>query len=473
MKPDGKFLLTIITFCCFMLLSDPSMADNCATYDKVWSSTICTSGITWASHDWWTAEKSFVATGIEVRSEVVTSGTWIRIRVNDTIVAQWFADVGMDIHTETITIEVHAGDSITYAHGGDSGCVTGPFQVKFCAPDGPVISTNPIALQENELLPGTSFAGPGSKCVGIAAAGDNLFITDNMDYKIYQTDLDGSVVYFFDVPAGTHRSPSCIEYHEGSLWLSDSGDELIYNLSTSGAILNSFTAPGEAASGIAFNGSILWHVDFYDDILYKLDTGGNILDQIAMDVSGQSYGDLSFDGTYLWLLREDIYKIYRIDFNGNQVGYSYDLPSSTISAISVDGETVWLADKSSNTIYRSGVPAPVPVGNSSTRSLTIQNNGNQYLSISALAVTGPDAQDFSIESNLCSGTGIPPEGTCTVDIVFTPSSAGASTATLMISSNDPTTPVKTVLIEGNTFDYLLSQEAPIPTITPVYNLLLH
>ncbi len=75
----------------------------------------------------------------------------------------------------------------------------------------------------------------------------------------------------------------------------------------------------------------------------------------------------------------------------------------------------------------------VIVGNSSERSITIQNNGNPSLRIGT--ITAPSAP-YTIVTDLCSGTILPLGGTCALTVRISPSSTGSFNSTLTIPSND-------------------------------------
>ncbi len=95
--------------------------------------TYCVRDGLWEHFDCGTADAALSAQSIEVTSTVANDDTYIRILVNDSTVAQWHAGVGPDVHVENLSVDISAGDTITYSFGNDSyGCVEDPFQVKFC-----------------------------------------------------------------------------------------------------------------------------------------------------------------------------------------------------------------------------------------------------------------------------------------------------------------------------------------------------
>jgi FG-GAP-like repeat len=86
------------------------------------------------------------------------------------------------------------------------------------------------------------------------------------------------------------------------------------------------------------------------------------------------------------------------------------------------------------------------VGGVTTVPLAITNSGNYGLPVSSLAVSGADAADFSV--NGCTGAPIAPGAACDAQVRFAPSRAGAESATLTISSDDPAQPSVTVALSG-------------------------
>ena len=81
----------------------------------------------------------------------------------------------------------------------------------------------------------------------------------------------------------------------------------------------------------------------------------------------------------------------------------------------------------------------VVVGSSSgAQTFTVTNTGTANLIIGTITLTGTDPTQFSKQNDNCSGHTIAPSGTCTVQAVFSPTSAGGKSANLSIPSNAPT-----------------------------------
>lgn len=77
----------------------------------------------------------------------------------------------------------------------------------------------------------------------------------------------------------------------------------------------------------------------------------------------------------------------------------------------------------------------VQTGTSSTEVVTLAN-GTNTLDISNIAVSGPDAEDFS-DFSTCGAT-VPPTIVCTFTVTFTPASTGTETATVTVTESSGT-----------------------------------
>ena len=83
----------------------------------------------------------------------------------------------------------------------------------------------------------------------------------------------------------------------------------------------------------------------------------------------------------------------------------------------------------------------VNVGSSSAaQTFTITSTGTAGLVIGTISLTGTNASEFSKQNDNCSGQTVAPSGSCTVQAVFSPTSAGGKSTNLSIQSNVPGSP---------------------------------
>ncbi len=120
-------------------------------------------------------------------------------------------------------------------------------------------------------------------------------------------------------------------------------------------------------------------------------------------------------------------------------------------------------------------PTTISFGNqqegvtSAPEGVEVFNNGNLGLTIGAVTISGPNAGDFAITSNLCSGTTVPPNVTaCGVSVAFTPSTTGAETGSLEFADDAAGTPQSVGLTgTGTGFSMALAPGASASaTVTP-------
>lgn len=97
-------------------------------------------------------------------------------------------------------------------------------------------------------------------------------------------------------------------------------------------------------------------------------------------------------------------------------------------------------------------PAALAFGDSpqqfpKTLSLLLENGGQATLSLGAATLDGPQAAMFKL------GTAVPAQlvaaATATIPLIFTPTAAGAASATLHLASDDPDSPVLDVPVSGS------------------------
>jgi FG-GAP-like repeat/Abnormal spindle-like microcephaly-assoc'd, ASPM-SPD-2-Hydin len=105
------------------------------------------------------------------------------------------------------------------------------------------------------------------------------------------------------------------------------------------------------------------------------------------------------------------------------------------------------------------------------KSVTLTNSGNTALAISKVAVTGSAASQF-VPTNAC-GASVAAGASCTISVVFTPTSTGNQSASLAITDDAPGSP-QTVSLSGAGNGFSLSASTPSVTVpagsSATYNL---
>ena len=77
---------------------------------------------------------------------------------------------------------------------------------------------------------------------------------------------------------------------------------------------------------------------------------------------------------------------------------------------------------------------------SAPQSVTLTNVGTGSLTISAVAISGPNASDFTKSADSCTGATVAPQGTCSVSVTFTPSAGGNRGASLNFTDGAANSP---------------------------------
>ena len=93
---------------------------------------------------------------------------------------------------------------------------------------------------------------------------------------------------------------------------------------------------------------------------------------------------------------------------------------------------------------------------SAAQGITVTNTGNANLTITRITVTGSNAGDFA-ETNTCSGS-LAVNGTCAINVTFTPTTAGMRTAGLTLTDSATNSP-QTVSLTG-------TGSTPIASLSP-------
>lgn len=143
---------------------------------------------------------------------------------------------------------------------------------------------------------------------GMAWDGTNLLLT-KYPQILQQYDMDGNAYVFFSSPDSASQGITWGNHH---LWLVGEVTDRIYQLSTSGDVVASFTAPGpfgEGLSWMTFNDKdYLWYMEGSNKTIYLLDVDNSLSSgtsdvALSFSVAGITKGGpqgLAWDGSHLW-----------------------------------------------------------------------------------------------------------------------------------------------------------------------------
>jgi len=90
----------------------------------------------------------------------------------------------------------------------------------------------------------------------------------------------------------------------------------------------------------------------------------------------------------------------------------------------------------------------IPMTGTSVQTVSITNIGNGDLAVTTVTLIGVDRMQYGIQNDNCSGTTLGPNDSCTLEVIFSPTTVGTKTAALHILSNDPYFPVVDVPLYG-------------------------
>ncbi|GAB4389424.1 MAG: hypothetical protein Kow0025_14650 [Thermodesulfovibrionales bacterium] len=112
----------------------------------------------------------------------------------------------------------------------------------------------------------------------------------------------------------------------------------------------------------------------------------------------------------------------------------------------------------------------VATGGTATQTVTVSNAGNAALNIGTIGSANALAAPFAIAADNCSGQTLAQGASCSFDITFSPSAAGAFSDSLDIPSDDPDENPVTVSVSGNGASSASGDIAVTDSVAPAADL---
>lgn len=159
----------------------------------------------------------------------------------------------------------------------------------------------------------------GNSPQGLTYDGYNLWQVDLSGDCYYKKDpVTGSVRAVFGAPGGSDGQPIGLGWDGEWLWLADSrAPEKIWQIDTLGVTQGQIPAPGASPYGLAWAEGFIWVSDNNmggTALIYKLDPAtGQILDSFPCPDGGGSPNGITHDGENLWIAVNSTDTIYQVD----------------------------------------------------------------------------------------------------------------------------------------------------------------
>ena len=202
----------------------------------------------------------------------------------------------------------------------------------------------------------SSFSGPDQYTNGLAWDGTNIWLLGGGYDGFYEITTSGTVINQFKPSEPGGKNANGATFDGTNLWgmflQGTSSPGNVYEYTTSGTYVSTFTCPGTYNIGLTWDGSNLWMSCRGNSMIYQISTSGSVLSSFPVAFSG--IGDMAYDGTNLYFTTGNNRSIVEVTTTGTVVD-TYDLSgisgSFHASALMYDGNNFWVGDNTVDIIY--------------------------------------------------------------------------------------------------------------------------
>jgi hypothetical protein len=202
----------------------------------------------------------------------------------------------------------------------------------------------------------SSFSSPDQYTNGLAWDGTNLWLLGGYYDGFYEITTAGIVLSQFKPSEPGGKNGVGATFDGTNLWgmflLNTGSPGEVYEYTTSGTFISTFTCPGTYDIGLTWDGSNLWMSCRGNQTIYEISTGGSVISSFSVPYSAP--GDMAYDGTNLYFTTGNNRSIVEVTTTGTIVD-TYDLSgisgSFNAMALVYDGNNFWVSDQTSDIIY--------------------------------------------------------------------------------------------------------------------------
>jgi virginiamycin B lyase len=289
--------------------------------------------------------------------------------------------------------------------------------------------------------------------VSIAVNNSYIYWANGGNDKIGRAKIDGTEVNKNFITGASE--PNVLAIDSSHIYWANYGENSIGRANLDGSeVEQSFITGDGLTYGIAVNGSyIYWSDTVHKTIARASLNGSNVEDDfitgadfplgVALDGSNIYWGNLTNGG--------GTGSIARANIDGTEANENFITGANRVYDVAIGTEPVLnFGNQGINT------------GPTASQEFTLTNTSSVDLHISSLtpvAISGVNAEEFNITSDACSGVTVAPGGTCTVAADFSPTSLGEATATLTFTDDASDSP-QTATLTGTGTGTLVNTVPP-------------
>ncbi len=274
---------------------------------------------------------------------------------------------------------------------------------------------------------------------GVAADDTYVYWADTGNGHIARARLDGTGVDP-DFILGANQ-PTGVAVDAGHVYWANYGIDTIGRANLDGTGVNqNFISAGPEPHGVTAGATHLYWTNY---------SGGARIGRANLDGTGVNTNLISLPGL-LFYLADDAGHVYWANYGTDTIG------RANLDGTGVDNDLVTGATGPFAVAAASWEPAATLAGDgafasrapgtaSDARTFTLASTGTGALKVGAVGLAGADASQFSLGADTCSGRWLAVGATCTVAVGFAPTSAGAKTARVEVTSDAAGSPAVAAL----------------------------
>ncbi|MFA6455992.1 MAG: M6 family metalloprotease domain-containing protein, partial [Bacteroidota bacterium] len=140
------------------------------------------------------------------------------------------------------------------------------------------------------------------------------FSTEEIGYPVNESGTGARISHLFSPSSA--QFPYGLAVNGNDLWVTEYYDNKVYQLDkNTGSVLSSFFTPSIQPTGITWDGSSLWITNTYNDNVYKVDTQGNILQSFSVppDTVSAYLTGIAYENGHIWVVDRDNNRLLKYD----------------------------------------------------------------------------------------------------------------------------------------------------------------